>query len=138
MAIQPRYELEELTVRLRNRRMAREFFISLTEVIVDYSLKKLTNTSFDTQTIPKLEDAIDRAYNQSEGEMMCPNLKVLSLQFGHIQVKVRDTVRRWCVEMMEGRRQAGCPLDRCCIWWDRYGTDWEKEPSLVLFTSNEG
>ena len=137
MAIQPRYQLEELTICLRNPCMAKEFFISLTEVIVDYSLEKLTNTS-DTQTIPKLEDTIDRAYNQSEGKMICPNLKVLGLQCWFDSVKRMGEVKQWCMEMMEGRRQAGCPLDRCCIWWDRYGTDWGKKPSLVLFTSNEG
>ena len=140
MIIQPRYELEELSIHLLSHLMAKEFFIALTEVIVDYSLKNPTNISFDTQTTPKLEDAIDHTGNQSEGKTICPNLKVLGLQCWIDSGKERDEVKQWCVEMMESRRQAGFPLDRCCIWWGNRRTDWEfeKEPSLVLFTSNEG
>ena len=138
MAIQPRYELEELSIHLHSHLMAKEFLITLTEVIVDYSLKKPTNTSFDTQSVPELEDAIDHTCNQSERKMICPNLKVLGLQCWIVGDKPRDEVRQWCVNMMEGRRQASFPLERCCIWWGTCGTDWEKEPSLVLFTSNEG
>ena len=139
MVIQLRYELEELSIMLDGH-VAKEFLIALTEVNVEPSLNKTTNTSFDAQTIPKLEIAIDHTSNQSERGIICPNLKVLGLQFWNIRDEVKDEVkdeaRRWCVEMMEGRRRAGCPLDRCCIWWDRYGTDWEKdEPSLVLFNS---
>ena len=139
MVIQPRCELEELSIELDSQDMAREFLIALTEVRVDYSQKRTTNTLFDTQNIPKFENAVDQTCNQSEGEMVCPNLKVLGLQFWTVWGEARYEVRQWCMEMMEGRRQAGCPLDRCCIWWGGYGTDnWEKEPSLVLFTSNEG
>ena len=138
MAIQPRYELEELSIGLRSCLMAKEFIIALTEVIVDYSLEKPTITSIDTQAIPKIEDTIDHTCNQAEGKTICPNLKVLGLQCWIIGDKQRDKVRRWFVKMMESRRWAGFPLDRCCIWWGDYGTDWEKEPSLVLFTSNEG
>ena len=132
MAIQPRYELEELSIRFRDHLMVKEFFIALTEVIVDCSLKRPKNTSFDAKTTPKLEDAIDHTCNQSERKLICPNLKVLGLQCLH-----RDEVKQWCVEMMESRRRAGFPLDRCCILW-YHSTEWEEEPSLVLFTSNEG
>ena len=142
MVIRPRYKLEELSVELYDQAMAREFFVALTEVIVHDSLKRTTNTLFNTQGIPKLEDAIDRTFNKPEGKMICPNLKVLGFQFWGIRDEARDEardeVRQWCVEMMEGRRCSGCPLDRCCIWWDDHGIDWEKEPSLVLTTSNEG
>ena len=137
MIIQPRYGLEELSIQISDQAMAKEFFIALTEVIVDYSLKNRTNTSFDTQTTPKLEDAIDHTGNQSEGKKICPNLKVLRLRCWIDGGKQRDEVKQWCMEMMESRRQAGFPLDRCCIWWGSYGT-WEKEPSLILFTLNEG
>ena len=139
MAIQPRYELEELSICPYSHLMAKDFLIALTEVSVDYSLKKNTNASLDTQTISKLEDAIDHTCNHSEGKMICPNLKILGLHIQAIWSKAaRDEIRQWCVEMMEGRRQAGCPLERCYIWWGSYIPDWEKEPSLVLFTSNEG
>ena len=147
MVIQPRYELEELSICLHSHLMAKEFLIALTEVIVDCSMKKPTKTSnFATQAIPKLEDAIEDTCNQSEGKPICPNLKILGLQCRIFGDKQRDEVTRRCVEMMEGRRRAGCPLDRCCIWWEEadwwhsydFETDWKKEPSLVLFTSNEG
>ena len=138
MAIQPRYELEELSIQFLDHLMVQEFFIAFTEVIVDCSLKRPANTSFDTQTIPKVEDAIDHTCNQSERKMICPNLKVLGLEFLFHDVDGnRDKVKQWCVVMMESRRQAGFPLDRCCIWWG-YSAHWEMEPSLVLFTSNEG
>ena len=145
MVIRLRYELEELSIELHGQAMTRKSLRALTEVIVDYSLKKPTNTSFDSQTIPKLEDTIDNTCNQSEGKMICPNLKVLGLHCWTTGGKQRDEVRRWCVWMMEDRRQAGFPLDRCCIWWgdnpfirSDYSAIWGKEPSLVLFTSNEG
>ena len=145
MAIEPRYELEELSIQLYGQPMAREVLIALTEVRMDYSLKRTTHPLFDTQSIPKFEDAINHPCNQSEGKMICPNLKVLGLHCWTTGSKQRDEVRRWCVEMMEGRRWAGFPLDRCCIWWGDdpfirgdYSAIWGKEPSLVLFTSNEG
>ena len=109
MAIQPRYELEELSIRFQDHLMVKEFFIAFTDVIVDCSLQRPANTSFDTQTIPKLEDAIDHSTcNQSERKMICPNLKVLGLQCW-ISGEERDEVRQRCVEMMESRRQAGFP-----------------------------
>ena len=138
MAIESRYELEELSIELHGLCMARGVLIALTEVRMDYSLKRTTHPLFDPQSIPKLEDAINHPCNQSEGKMICPNLKVLGLHCRTTGGKQRDEVRRWCVEMMEGRRRAGFPLDRCCIWWGDYSAIWGKEPSLVLFTSNEG
>ena len=133
MVIQPKYELEELSIQLPSNRMANKFLIALTEVIVDYSLTKTTNTSFDTRTIPKLPIATDHGL---ERRVICPNLKVLDLWFWDVRDKKRGEVRQWCVQMMEGRGRAGCPLDRCRIWW--YMDNSGKGPSQVLFTSNEG
>ena len=122
MVIQPRFELKELSIELRGQAMAKKFLIALTEVLVDYSLRTPPNTSFDTQTIPKLEDTIDHTCNQTKGKAICPNLKVLGLHCWVIYDKQRDEARQWCVEMMKSRGQAGCPLDRCCIWWE--ATNW--------------
>ena len=137
MVIQSRYELEELSIRLSTNFLStNKFLISLTDVIVDYPLTKTTNTSFDTETIPKLATATNHTCHVSERKIICPNLKVLDLQFWEVEDEERGVVRQRCIQMMEGRRRAGFPLDRCCIWWHR--DDREKDPSLVLFTSNEG
>ena len=135
MVIQPIYELEELSIVLYSRAIAKTFLIALTDITVDYSLTNTTNTSFDTQTITKLQDTIDHTFNPPKGTAMCPNLKVLGLglQFFDIEKEDENKVRQWCVKMMKCRRQAGFPLDRCCIWWRRYHIDWQTEPSLVLF-----
>ena len=134
MAIQPKYELETLSMEFdHDTRAVNKFLIGLTEVIVDYSLTKPTNTSFDTQTIPTCAIATNHARHKSKRMIACPNLKVLELE---VWTTVRGEIRQCCVEMMEGRMRAGCPLDRCAIWWDT--PSHEGDPSLVLVTSNEG
>ena len=136
--IQPIYELEELSVEVNppaGFRVVNKLLISLTEVTVGHSLTNTTNTSFDTRTIHTLTIATTRLSHGSE-RMICPNLKVLELKFSSVTSDQLDEVRQWCVQMMEGRRQAGCPLGRCRIWWFREGHG--NDPSLVLSTSNEG
>ena len=135
--IQLRHELEELSIQFNTHvRVVKEFLIALTEIIVDYSPTKTTNTSFDTQPTPTLAIATSYTCHGSERKIICPNLKVLGLKFWSVQSDKRGEIRQWCVQMMEGRRRAGYPLSRCCIWWHR--DDHKNDPSLVLFASNEG
>ena len=137
MVIQPKYELEELSVQMTDIHMLKKFLASLTEVTVGHSLTKATNTSFDTHTIRTLAIATTHLSHGSEW-VTCPNLKVLELTLPSIKSNQMDEVRQWCVQMMEGRRQAGFPLDRCCIWGSRIDQIDGNDPALVLSTSNEG
>ena len=134
--VQPKYELEELSVEvdMPDIRVVKNFLISLTEVTVGDSLTNATKPSFDTHTIRTVATATTHLSHGSE-IMICPNLKVLELKFSSPTSDKRGEVRQWCVQMMEGRRRAGCPLDRCCIWWSRKGRQYD--PSLVLSTSHE-
>ena len=139
MAIQPKYELETLSIRFNYDISAvKKFLISLTEVIVDYSLTKPTKTSFDTQTIPTAI-ATNHAHHKSERMIAYPDLKVLELEvYALTWIMGRggmDEIRQCCVKMMEGRMRAGCPLNRCAILLN---TPPQGDLSLVLFTSNEG
>ena len=116
MIIQPIYELEELLIWPTDLAVAKRFLIALTEVIVDYPRPLTKTTPFDTQTIPQLAIATVRTCHGSERKLICPNLKVLNLRFWGVKDDERGEVRRWCVQMMEGRRRADCPLDCCYIW----------------------
>ena len=130
MVIQPKYELEELSVQAdKTVRVVNKFLTSLTEVTMGNSLTSTTNTSFDTHTIRALAIATTHLSHGSEG-MICPNLKVLELKFESVTSDKVNEVRQWCVQMMEGRRRSGCPLDRCRISWYTKGD--ENNPSLVL------
>ena len=68
-------------------------------------------------------------------KVLCPNMKVLQLQFDDIWGTNREQVTESCRQMMDNRRLAGYFLEQCYIWWDR--EDWEKEAPLTLVIENE-
>jgi hypothetical protein len=72
--------------------------------------------------------------SENTKKVPCPNMKVLGLQFHFVEHSQREHVIQWCRQMVDARRLAGSPMERCCIWW--YIDDWEKPPPLVLVTQS--
>ena len=73
--------------------------------------------------------------NQFTRKLPCPNMKVLRLQFFSLTGTDREQVIQSCRQMMDNRRLAGYPLEKCYIWLRKQ--DWEKAASLVLVMENE-
>jgi len=67
--------------------------------------------------------------NGNTMKMSCSNMKVLGLHCSEISSSMKYLVREWCVQMMNSRRSAGHPMEKCCIWWDQAR---EGAPQLVL------
>jgi len=126
--ITPRHELEELSIRFFGSYSAANGLLSALMETTDAPLSTEASDGYVTTT---------GICSGTVTKVICPNLKALDLGFGYISRKNGESeeVRQWCVQMMEGRKQAGSPLGRCCIWW---GYDRNKDPSLVLITSNDG
>jgi hypothetical protein len=55
---------------------------------------------------------------ESTKHIPCPNMKVLILRFHSHYGDERGQVSQWCRQMMDERREAGCPMEKCHIWWD--------------------
>jgi hypothetical protein len=64
----------------------------------------------------------------------CPNMRVLNLLFESLGAYHRDNLSRWCMRMMDSRGLAGCPIEKCCIWWEKNA--WSGPASQVLVTQN--
>jgi len=124
--ITPRHELEELSILISGSYRAANGLLSALMETTDAPLSietsngRVTTTGICSGTVTKV---------------ICSNLKALVLQFYSVPHQNREEVRRWCVQMMEGRKQTGNPLYRCCVQWDRKG---HQDSLLVLVTSNEG
>jgi len=124
--ITPRHELEELSIRFWGPYRAANGLLS--------ALMETTDAHLSTET-PDGHVTTTGICNGTVTKVICSNLKALGLQFSSVPHQNREEVRQWCVQMMEGRKQAGNPLGRCCIWWNYCRDD---DPPLVLITSNEG
>jgi hypothetical protein len=70
----------------------------------------------------------------SNSMMPCANVRVLKLLFENLGGYNRDSVSHWCTQMMSSRGLADCPVEKCCIWWERNA--WGGPPSQVLATQN--
>jgi len=68
-------------------------------------------------------------------KLPCPNMKGLWLQFSNLMNTDRAQVIQSCVRIMNNRRLAGHPLEKCCLQW--YYDGWGKPGSLVLVMENE-
>jgi len=121
--ITPKHGLEELSIRFNGPYRAANGLLSALMGTTD---------PLSTET-PDEHVTTTGDCNGTVTKVICPNLKVLDLQFYHLYNT--HEIRQWCVQMMEGRKQAGSPLGRCCISW---AYDWNKDPSLVWITSNDG
>jgi hypothetical protein len=60
-------------------------------------------------------------------------MKALELLF-HVVEGSEQEVHQCCMQMMEKRRLAGYPIEKCSVWWHDY--DWGKPAPLVLVTEN--
>ncbi len=78
-----------------------------------------------------LQDILARlsVVNQNTKRVSCSNMKVLGLQCSRISFYTKDIVAKWCMKMMDKRKLAGYPMEKCCIWWS--GSR-EGGPPLVL------
>jgi len=123
MIITPRHELEELSIKFYGSCMAANGVLSALMETTDIPLSTETPNGYATTT-GICDERVTR--------VICPNLKSLGLRFRYVSRPNREKVRQWCVQMMEGRKQTGNPLGRCCIWWAGEG---DKDS---LITSNEG
>jgi len=68
--------------------------------------------------------------NRNTEKMPCSYMKDLGLQFWSVTEDDREKFSQWCIQMMNSRRSAGHPIEKCSIWWA--WVDWRKAPSLVL------
>jgi len=123
--ITSKHELEELSIKFSGNYAEALRLIS--------AFMETTDPPLSTET-PDEHVTTRGVCSGTATKVICPNLKALDLQF-HYGKSCRGEVRKWCVQMMEGRKQAGNPLGRCCIWWSH---DRNKDPPLVLITSNDG
>jgi len=126
MIITPRHELKGLSIQFCGSYLAANGLLS--------ALMDITNAPLPTET----PDGYLTTSGNCSGtvtKVICPYLKELDLRFRGVLHRNRDEVIQWCVQMMEGRKQAGNPLGRCCIRWDDKD---HKDSSLVLITSKEG
>ena len=73
--------------------------------------------------------------NHKTMKVLCPNVKVLRLQFSDVRGASRELVSQSCRRMMNNRRLASYFLEKCYIWWHQ--DDWEKDAPLVLVMENE-
>jgi hypothetical protein len=89
---------------------------------------ELTIRSFSSQQLLTRLSVI----NGDTKKVPCPNMKVLHLQFLFGEQGNMGQVSQWCRQMVDERRLAGYPIEKCCIWWDV--DDWEQPASLVLVT----
>jgi len=69
--------------------------------------------------------------NESTKRVSCSNMKVLGLQWSQIADYAKKIVTQCCMQMMDKRKLAGHPMDKCCIWWPEAR---EGAPSLILIT----
>jgi hypothetical protein len=65
----------------------------------------------------------------------CPNMKVLMLRLVDFGDADRGHISESCREMMDKRRLAGYPLEKCYVWLHK--KDWKEAASLVLVMENE-
>ena len=126
MIITPKHELKELSIRFCDSYRAAIGLFS--------ALMKTTDAPLSTET-PDGHVATPSNFSGTVTKVICPNLKALDLRFRNLPHDNREKVRYRCVQMMEGRKQAGNPLRRCNIRWDE---KCRKDSVLVLITSNEG
>jgi hypothetical protein len=70
--------------------------------------------------------------NEDTKRVCCSNMKVLGLRCSVLGYYTREMFTRWCMHMMDKRKLAGHPIDKCCIWLSDEAR--EGAPSLVLIT----
>jgi len=124
--ITPRHELKSLAIRFNGSYSAANGLLS--------ALMETTDTPLSTET-PDGHVTTTGICSGTVMKVICPNLEGLELLFSSVPYQNREEVRRWCVQMMEGRKKAGNPLGRCWITWGDKG---HRDSWLVLITSNEG
>jgi len=124
--ITPRHELEELSIQFDGSYSAANGLLS--------ALMETTDAPLSTET-PDGHMTTTGICSGTVAKVICSNLEALGLQFYFVPHENREEVRQWCVQMMEGRKQAGNSLGRC---WIRWNYICHKDPLLVLITSNEG
>lgn len=66
-----------------------------------------------------LQDILARlsVVNEKTKRVSCVNMKVLGLRCSHLAGYTSELVTQWCMQMMNERKLAGHPMDKCCIWW---------------------
>jgi hypothetical protein len=100
---------------------------------VEHLVLRLSAHFGDQKTLTILSVALSPA-KWTTKRMPCPNMRVLKLLFESLGGYNRDNVRHWCMQVMDLRRLAGCPIEKCCIWWEK--NTWSGPPSQVLATRN--
>jgi len=73
--------------------------------------------------------------NPMTRKLPCPNLKELALRFSRLMGADREKVIRSCMRIMNNRRLAGHPLEKCWLW--RHDSDRREPTSLVLVMEDE-